>query len=295
MREPDPPRRERDHYREPPPREREYREAPLPHREYREALPRERDYREAPPPRGQREYRDYREPPPKEYREGPSRSSRRPRSKSPRKYSRMNSPSPPRQGYRQDAGDAYKSAQRARSPPVDYEHRKRYGDVYTSKNNSRRNNDYHDDDLFLYAPKYRQHLPEYEGRDYGRDGREQSGLRRKEGRDYVEYTSNFSPEIKMKGSKDYRENRGASRQAPPQDRTGYVRDDEDPYRYERDLPRPDHYPRQERGFERSLQEERETIGDTFSDAYRENEFETGSAHIEYGMFHDMREALGYIP
>ena len=148
--------------------------------------------------------------------------------------------------------------------------------------------------MILYAPRYRERLPEYSGRDYA-DGHDLP--RKREGKDFVEYTSNFNPEIRMKGSKDFRENRPRQ---PPAERTGYVREDEDPYRYDRNLPRPDHYPRQERGFERSLQEERDTIGDAFSDAYRENDLETGSAHIEYGMFrgkpYDALEAtLGYFP
>lgn len=115
-------------------------------------------------------------------------------------------------------------------------------------------------DLVLYAPQYRDQLP--------------SNSRKTDRGDYVQYTSNFTPEIVMKGNKEYRENAVGGR-------SGYVREEEDPYRYERNLPRDDdrRYPRQEKGFGRSLQEERDTVGEHFSDA-GENE----SVNIEYGIF-----------
>ena len=78
-------------------------------------------------------------------------------------------------------------------------------------------------------------------------------------------------------------------------------DDENVYKYERDLPIHEdsvRYPRGDRAFERSLQEERETIGDQYSD--RGDNFETESANIEYGIFNSrpydrLEDTLGYYP
>lgn len=287
----------------------------LPPREHREGPPIEyREYRDGPPPR------DYREGPPREYREGPP----------PREYREYREGPPAHIEYRRPVREEYERREpdyrpireeyatgrrprevyRAESPPrhstrpkrEEIVHEERYGSGRRqdyrepAMGHTRRYEDYRDqpNDLVLYAPHYRDRFPgDYT--DYPEAGR-------RDGRDYVQYTSNFNPEIVMKGNREARAQRAV-----------YGREEDDVYRYERQLPRSDErsYPRQEHGFGRSLQEERETIGDNMSE-YRQD-FDAESANIDYGFFrggqrpertggrgnngpmYDLENTLGYYP
>lgn len=164
-----------------------------------------------------------------------------------------------------------------------------------------RQQDYYDpyyrDDLMMYAPRYMRSIPDD----------------RRRNDDYAQYAPRQNPEVRMKETRDYRR----EREYDPYDRND--RDDRNDYEqgydkgyedrdYDRYLPKREEsrqqqrYPRGDRGFAKSIGEERRLLGDGYGDPYddpRRNYFNDRDSHLNYDMFRrpteNLERSLGYLP
>lgn len=150
-------------------------------------------------------------------------------------------------------------------------------------------------DLELYAPRYQRRLPG------NQRSKSHEGPRRRQGDDYVEYNSHFSPEIYMRDNRDPRER--------DRERADYHDQDyDDVYNrgYDREIEQYSRYPRQDREFGNSIREERRALGDYDYDPYYRGDrdyYRDDNSQVDYDMFqgrdrkpyNGLEQSLGYYP